>query len=204
MRKVRSVYYNVLTRFSEVTVPPGVGDFQLADRRIVEDMRRVKDGYPFLRMMTFEAGGRDAIGVPYTWRARKRGISKNRLNALIDQGLNGLVSFTTAPLRFGLYVGFGLSLLSIAYAVVTFIVSLLRYGELAAPGIPTLVVALFFFSGVQIFFMGLIGEYIIAIHGQVREKPVVLERERLNFKTAERATLPSSDGGSPREPPGPP
>jgi hypothetical protein len=95
----------VLTRFSEVKVPPGVGDFQLVDRRVVETMREVRDGYPFIRMMTFECGGR-AIGVPYTWRARKRGLSKNRFSALIDQAINGLVSFTSAPLRLGFMVGF--------------------------------------------------------------------------------------------------
>ena len=77
MRNLRQAYYRALTRFSEVKVPPGVGDFQLVDRRVIEAMRQVHDGYPFMRMMTFECGGR-AIGVPYTWRVRKKGRSKNR------------------------------------------------------------------------------------------------------------------------------
>lgn len=180
MRNVRGLYYRILTKFSEVTVPPGVGDFQLVDRRVVNAMREVKDAYPFMRMMTFECGGR-AVGVPYTWRARKRGFSKNRAAALVDQALNGLVSFTTAPLRLGLVFGFGLSILSMFFAVVHFVVGLVRFGEVAEPGIMTLIVALFFFSGVQLFFMGMIGEYILAIYNQVREKPVVFERERINF-----------------------
>jgi polyisoprenyl-phosphate glycosyltransferase len=108
MRTTRRFYYGILTRFSEVKVPPGVGDFQLADRRVVDAMQRIDDGYPFMRMMTFECGGR-SIGVPYTWRARKRGLSKNRLSALFDQGMSGLVSFTAAPLRFGLAAGFIIS-----------------------------------------------------------------------------------------------
>jgi hypothetical protein len=180
MRSIRHVYYRVLTRFSEVKVPPGVGDFQLVDRAVVERMRRVRDGYPFMRMMTFECGGR-AVGIPYTWRERKKGISKNRAVALIDQGLNGLVSFTSAPLRFGLFAGFIISLISIGYAVLNFLIGLFLYRRLAEPGILTLIVAMFFFGGVQLFFMGMIGEYILAIHGQVREKPVVFERERINF-----------------------
>ena len=180
MRSLRNAYYRMLTRFSEVKVPPGVGDFQLVDRRVVEAMREVRDGYPFLRMMTFECGGR-AIGVPYTWRARKRGLSKNRFSALIDQAINGLVSFTSAPLRFGLMVGFVLSALSIGYAIFNLIVGLILYRRIAEPGIITIIVALFFFGGVQLFFMGMIGEYILAIHGQVRSKPVVFERERINF-----------------------
>lgn len=180
MRGIRNAYYRLLTRFSEVNVPPGVGDFQLVDRRVVEAMRHVRDTYPFMRMMTFECGGR-AVGVPYTWRQRKKGFSKNRAGALIDQGLNGLVSFTTAPVRFGLLAGFLISALSIGYAVVNFVVGLLLYRQLAEPGIITLIVAMFFFGGVQLFFMGMIGEYVLAIYGQVREKPVVFERERVNF-----------------------
>jgi polyisoprenyl-phosphate glycosyltransferase len=180
MRGIRNAYYSLLTSFSEVKVPPGVGDFQLVDRRVVEAMRRVRDGYPFMRMMTFECGGR-AVGVPYTWRERKKGFSKNRASALIDQGLNGLVSFTTAPLRFGLFAGFVISVVSIGYSVINFLLGLIMYRRVADPGIITLIVAMFFFGGVQLFFMGMIGEYVLAIYGQVREKPVVFERERFNF-----------------------
>jgi glycosyltransferase involved in cell wall biosynthesis len=193
MRSIRNAYYRVLTRFSEIKVPPGVGDFQLVDRRVVEAMREVQDGYPFMRMMTFECGGR-AVGVPYTWRARKKGHSKNRTGALIDQALNGLVSFTTAPLRLGLFIGFVISFLSILYAIVNLIVGLVLYQRLTEPGIMTLIVAMFFFSGVQLFFIGLVGEYVLAIYGQVREKPVVFERERINFSSpSPREKQPSSE-----------
>ena len=180
MRKTRGLYYRMLTRFAEVSVPPGVGDFQLVDKRVLNAMRQVRDSYPFMRMMTFECGGK-AVGVPYTWRARAKGLSKNRLTALFDQGLNGLVSFTTAPLRLGLFAGFILSLLSLGYAFFNLILGFALRGNIAEPGIMTIIVALFFFGGVQLFFMGMIGEYILAIYGQVREKPAVFERERINF-----------------------
>jgi polyisoprenyl-phosphate glycosyltransferase len=192
LRSVRNLYYNALTSFSEVKVPPGVGDFQLADRRVVDAMRRVRDGYPFMRMMTFECGGR-SVGVPYVWKTRKKGLSKNRATALIDQGINGLVSFTTAPLRIGLALGFTIALASILLALVNLIIGLVRYGELAPPGIMTIIVALFFLGGVQLLFMGMIGEYVLAIYGQVREKPVVFERERINF--AGRVSSVSGAGG---------
>lgn len=180
MRSIRQVYYSLLTRFSGMEIPPGVGDFQLIDKRVVDSMRNIRDTYPFMRMMTFECGGK-AIGVRYTWRARKKGLSKNRALALIDQGMNGFTSFTTAPIRIGLAAGFLLAFLSIAYAVVTLVIGLLVNGRLAQPGIMTLIVALFFFGGAQLFFLGLIGEYVLAIYGQVRDKPVVFERERINF-----------------------
>lgn len=182
MRAVRSAYYHVLTQFSEVKISPGVGDFQLVDRRIVEAMRQIQDGAPFMRIMTFECGGR-SIGIPYTWRARKKGLSKNRISALIEQGLNGLVSFTTAPLRLGLFLGFFISFLSILFSIVNFFVALIYYQQITEPGIMTLIMAMFFFGGVQLFFMGMIGEYILAIHGQVRRKPIVFERDRINFDT---------------------
>jgi glycosyltransferase involved in cell wall biosynthesis len=185
MRNLRQVYYRILTRFSEVKVPLGVGDFQLVDRRVVDAMRQVRDGYPFMRMMTFECGGR-AVGIPYTWRARRKGRSKNRMSALIDQAINGIVSFTSAPLRLGLVMGFVISVLSIAYAFVNLLLGLILYRRIAEPGIITIIVALFFFGGVQLLFMGMIGEYVLAIYGQVRTKPVVFERERINFATTTR------------------
>ncbi len=182
MRSFRDAYYRLLIRFSEFKVPPGVGDFQLVDRRVVDAMHHVKDNYPFLRMMTFECGGR-SVGVPYHWRSRKKGVSKNRISALIDQGLNGLVSFTTAPLRLSLYIGFALASFSLVFSVFNLVIGLVRYQRITEPGIMTLIVAFFFFGGVQLFFMGVIGEYVLAIYGQVRERPVVFERERINFET---------------------
>ena len=199
MRMLRKLYYQILTRFAEVKIPPGVGDFQLVDRRVVDAIREVRDGYPFVRMMTFECGGR-AIGVPYTWRARKKGFTKNRFSGLLDQALNGLVSFTSAPLRFGLTIGFLLSALSIAYASVNFILGLILYRRIAEPGIVTLIVALFFFGGVQLFFMGMIGEYVLAIYGQVRSKPVVFERERINFDTLGGQRADTSRAADPATP----
>jgi hypothetical protein len=95
--------------------------------------------------------------------------------------MNGVTSFTTAPVRIGLMAGFALSFLSVGYAIVNLVLGLAFNGRLAEPGIMTLIVALFFFGGVQLFFVGLVGEYVLAIYGQVREKPLVFERERINF-----------------------
>jgi glycosyltransferase involved in cell wall biosynthesis len=179
MRTVRRAYYRLIAAASYIKVPPDVGDFQLIDRKVLAAMRRTRDAFPYIRMMTFEAGFR-AVGVNYHWQARKRGMSKNRFFNLVDEGLNGLITFTSAPLRLCLYTGVVISILAMLYALITVIYSLV-HGGVAQPGIATLIVALFFFSGVQLFFLGLLGEYIIAIYGQVREKPLVIERERLNF-----------------------
>jgi glycosyltransferase involved in cell wall biosynthesis len=179
MRSIRRAYYRLIAAVSNIKVPPDVGDFQLIDKKVLAAMRQTHDAFPYIRMMTFEAGFR-SVGVKYHWQARKRGMSKNRFFNLVDEGLNGLITFTSVPLRLCLYAGTIISILAMLYAVVTVIYAL-THGGMAQPGIATLIVALFFFSGVQLFFLGLLGEYIIAIYGQVRSKPMVIERERLNF-----------------------
>ncbi|MDR3376210.1 MAG: glycosyltransferase family 2 protein [Ancalomicrobiaceae bacterium] len=183
MRRVRAAYYAALTTFSELDVPMGVGDFQLVDRKVVEAMRQIRDAYPFMRMMTFECGFK-AVGVPYTWGARKRGFSKNNIARLVDQGINGLVTFTPAPLRLVLFVGGTIAALSLLFAAFNIIVGLIYYHELAPNGIMTIITALFFFGGIQLFAIGVVAEYLQAVYAQVRAKPIVFEAERINFAKA--------------------
>jgi glycosyltransferase involved in cell wall biosynthesis len=180
MRSVRKLYYQVISRLSYVDYPPNVGDYQLVDRKVIDAMKRIDDAQPFMRMMPFECGFR-AVGVAYRWRARQEGVSRNRFLQLIDQGLNGLISFSNAPVRLALWVGLAISGLSILYTIGVFLMTV--FGAVnAEAGIPTVIVALFFFGGLQLLFLGLIGEYIIAIFNQVRRRPIVFERERINFE----------------------
>ncbi len=183
LRNVRHVYYRTVSRFAQIKIPPDVGEFQLIDRVVVEALRQFDDYYPYIRGMIASCGFK-SIGVQYVWKARKKGVSKNRLFHLIDQGLNGIISFTRVPMRLCMLFGFLLSGLSILFALFALVYHLVDQGAVAPPGVPTLIVALFFFSGVQFFFLGVLGEYICAIHAQVRKRPLVIERERLNFASA--------------------
>ncbi len=176
----RRLYYRLVTQLADVSIPPDVGEFQLIDRRVVEALRRFDDYYPYIRGMIAACGFR-ATGIEYTWRARKKGLSKNRWYHLVDQGLNGLISFSNLPMRICMLAGLGLATASIAYALVQLFVNLIFLRQLVQPGIATLIVALFFFSGVQLLFLGVVGEYVAAIHAQVRRRPLVIERERVNF-----------------------
>jgi polyisoprenyl-phosphate glycosyltransferase len=180
MRSLRNTYYGVLTSLSELQVPRGVGDFQLVDRKVVEAMRSIDDSYPFMRMMTFECGFK-SVGVPYRWVERRKGMSSNSMIRLVDQGMNGLITFTLAPLRLVLFGGFVLATLAILYAIGNLGLGLFYYQTLAPPGTMTIITALFFFAGVQLFCLGILAEYILAIYAQVRRKPIVFERERVNF-----------------------
>jgi glycosyltransferase involved in cell wall biosynthesis len=185
MRNSRKLYYQVLSRLSYVDYPPNVGDFQLVDRKVVDSMKRIDDAQPFMRMMPFECGFR-SVGISYTWRARKHGISRNRFHQLIDQALNGLISFSNAPLRMALWTGFVIAAFSFIYTIGVFLMTLFGFVRSEA-GIPTVIVAVFFFGGVQLLFLGIIGEYIIAIFNQVRRRPLVFERERINFEESRPA-----------------
>ncbi|QDV35470.1 glycosyltransferase family 2 protein [Tautonia plasticadhaerens] len=180
LRLVRKVYYRMVSRFADITIPTDVSEFQLVDRVIIDALRRCDDHYPYIRGLIANCGFR-VVGVPYTWRARRKGFSKNRLYHLIDQGLNGLISFTNVPMRLCMFVGLLASGFSLLAALATLIIHLARFREVAPPGIPTLIVAVFFFSGLQLFFFGVLGEYIASIHFQVRKRPLVIERERINF-----------------------
>ena len=185
MRAIRKVYYRSVSRLAGIDIPLDVGEFQLIDRKVLQALLGHEDYYPYIRGMIANCGFRTK-GVPYVWRARRKGFSKNRLYHLVDQGLNGLISFTNLPMRFAMFTGFGIAALSFVYALFTMAANLVTHGSLTVPGIPTLIVALFFFGGVQLMFLGIIGEYVSAIHFQVRKRPLVVERERINLDDAAR------------------
>lgn len=186
LRVCRRIFYRIVSTLSEFDIPENVGEFQLIDRKVWEVVVSHYDQYPYIRGIIASAGFRRLI-LPYTWRARKRGISKNNALRLIDQGMNGIFSFTSAPLRFSVFLGFGVAALAVLYAIVTVVLGLFIPG-LAPHGTLTIIVALFFFSGVQLTFIGVLGEYITAIHAQVRRGPIVVERERINIEEPPQPT----------------
>jgi polyisoprenyl-phosphate glycosyltransferase len=181
IRSCRKIYYRLVNGLAGIDIPLDTAEFQLLDRQVVNALLKFNDHYPYIRGMIANVGFRgQAKAIPYQWQARARGMSKNRLYNLLDQGLNGIVSFTNVPMRLAVIAGFALACIALIYALIQFVINLL-YKGLSEPGIPTLIIALFFFSGVQLIFIGLLGEYVGAIHSQVRQGAVVIERERINF-----------------------
>jgi len=179
LRSMRKAYYRLLSRLTYVDYPVDVGDFQLVDRKVHRAMMQVQDAQPFMRLMTFDAGFK-SIGVSYTWRRRKHGLSRNGLRLMFGQGMNGIINYSGAPLRVALLIGLAVAALSLFYSFSLLVLTLT--GAIEPPqGIATIIVAIFFFGGVQLFFLGVIGEYILAIFNQVRRRPLVVERERINF-----------------------
>jgi len=184
MSTIRKIYYRVVARLANVDLPKDVGEFQLVDKVVIQALRQFEDYHPYLRGMVASCGFKTA-GIDFVWKKRERGKSKAHWYGLIDIGLNGIISFTNVPLRICLFFGFLLAAASILFAFVSLFIAVFQrlvYGVQLAPAVmPTLIVAIFFFSGVQLFFLGLLGEYIAAIHSQVRKRPLVIEKERINF-----------------------
>ena len=187
LRTCRRLFYRIVNRLSSFEIPENVGEFQLIDRKVWEVVIRHQNHYPYVRGIIASTGFRRII-LPYVWKARRRGISKNNLFALIDQALNGIFTFSDMPIRICSLAGFGIALLSVLYASFAFIVGLLGLHP-ASAGTHTVIVALFFLSGVQLTFIGILGEYVAAIHAQVRRGPVVVERERINIARPQAPTI---------------
>lgn len=185
LRACRGIFYRIVNTLSDIDIPLNVGEFQLVDRKVWQALVQHDDHYPYIRGLIASVGFRRVI-IPYTWKSRKAGISKNNLPRLIDQALNGIFSFTNAPLRLCSFIGFGLAGLCLLYALGATIAYLIN-PQMAPRGISTLIVSLFFLSGVQLAFIGILGEYVTSIHAQVRRGPMVVEREKINIPPAQAA-----------------
>ena len=180
MRMARGIYYRIIKKFAAAVIPLNSGEFLLADKKVIDSILAVDDQYPYIRGLIAQTGVK-STSVSYTWVKRERGQSKNNFISLIDQAINGFVSTSRVPARLALLGGFILSFLGVAYALFTIIMVLTSSGS-APVGIPTIIVGIFLMGGVQLLFLGLIGEYILSIHGQVRRTPPMFEVERINFK----------------------
>lgn len=183
LRRARWLYYRLVAWTTDVDLPVDTGEFQLIDRSVADKIIRVDDYYPYIRGLIAQCSQR-SIGVEYTWQTRRHGTSKHRLYHLIDQALNGFVSTSNVPMRLSIFLGFALAFVSIIYALVQLVITVILFGT-APPGMPTLIVGLFFFSGVQLLFMGIMGEYIAAIHSQVRRGPILNDALRINFESSD-------------------
>lgn len=192
LRVCRGIFYRIVRGLSDIDIPVNVGEFQLIDRKVWEAVVSHDDHYPYIRGIIASVGFRRVI-VPYTWAARHAGISKNNLPRLVDQALNGIFSFTNAPMRLCTFVGVAMALLCLLYSTVS-VALYLVWPHMAPRGIMTLIVALFFLSGVQLAFLGILGEYVTSIHAQVRKRPLVVERELLNLPAQDSDAVGGTHG----------
>lgn len=176
---LRRLYYATIGRIADVKLIPHYTGFGLYDREVIESFRRIDDPYPYFRGLVADMGYRHTE-VPYTQPTRKRGITKNNFYSLYDMAMLGITSHSKVPLRLATMAGFGLSAVSLLIAFGYLMLKLFRWEEMSF-GIAPILIGFFFFASVQLFFIGLLGEYILQIHTQVQKRPLVVERERINL-----------------------
>jgi glycosyltransferase involved in cell wall biosynthesis len=179
MFQVRCAYYWLLAGCSETPQIRNFTGFGLYDRRVVDAIKKFNEPYPYFRGLISEIGFK-RIEVPFTQAARQHGKTKNNFFTLYDMAMTGFVNHTKLPLRLAAFSGFVLAFLSLLVAVGYFVYKLL-FWQTFSLGLAPIVIGLFFFSSVQLIFIGIIGEYIGAIWTQVKNKPLVIEDERINF-----------------------
>lgn len=176
---LRKAYYRFLDGISDITLLPDSTGFGLYDSVVLDDLRQIADPYPYLRGLICELGY-DIKTIPFTQPRRLRGISKNNFYSLYDIAVLGIVSHSKVPIRLAAFFGFLFGALSILMAL-SFLVFKLMFWDSFPLGIAPVVIGLFFLFGIQMFFVGVLGEYIASIHTYVQRRPVVVEKERVNF-----------------------
>lgn len=179
MFAVRKIYYDLIKKFSDVEQIKNFTGFGLYDRKFIDVLRTLHDPYPYFRGMVTELGW-DRAEVPYVQPARKRGKTSNNFYSLYDLAMLGFVNHSKIPLRLASFIGFGMSVISFLVGAGYLVYKLLFWSRFQA-GLAPLTIGIFFFSSIQLFFIGVVGEYIGAIHTQVRQRPLVIEKERINF-----------------------
>ncbi len=176
---VRKLYYRLICRIADVKMTDNFTGFGLYDREVIEIVRKLDDPYPYFRGIIAEIGF-EVTAIPYTQQRRVRGITKNNFYTLYDLAMLGITSHSKVPIRLATMAGFALSLASLLISLSYLALKLVFWDKFEFGQAPVLI-GLFFFSSVQLFFIGLIGEYVASIHTQVMKRPLVVEKERINF-----------------------
>ena len=179
MRFLRTCYYKIIKKMSDVEQIEHFTGFALYDRSFIEVLRKLDDPTPFLRGIVAELGS-ERKDIIYEQQKRKAGKTKNNFYALYDAAMLSFTSYTKIGLRIATFLGVFIGIVSLIIGVIYLILKLLFWDNFSAGTVPILI-GVFFFGALQLFFIGLIGEYIMAINTRVMKRPLVVEDKRINF-----------------------
>ncbi len=177
---LRSLYYKLIKKFSDVEQIEHFTGFGLYDKEFIEVLRSLEDPNPYLRGIVAELGF-DRKEIPFVQPKRERGKSSNNWYRLYDAGMLGITSYTKIGLRMATILGFFLSFVCVIIAIVYLILKLCMWNSFQA-GMAPLLIGVFLLGGIQIFFIGFLGEYILNMNQRLMHRPLVVVEERLNFK----------------------
>ena len=176
---LRTIYYRVARRLSDVPLIENFTGFGIYDRVVVEALREINDPYPYFRGQIADLGYQRAE-IEFTQPRRKRGVTKNNFYTLYDIAMLGLTGYTKVPLRIATMFGVLSAVISFLIGLIYLIYKLIFWYQFSLGSAP-LLIGLFFLGSVQLMFLGIVGEYIGAIYTQVVHRPLVIEKERINF-----------------------
>lgn len=176
---IRRSYYQILDAIAEFPIVKDATGFGLYDRDVLDKVREINDPHPFFRGLICELGF-PIKTIPFNQPRRMQGISKNNAYALYDIAMLGIVNHSVVPIRLAAMLGFMIGLLSILIAVVFLILKIFMWDTFPI-GVAPIVIGMFLMFGIVLLFIGILGEYIASIHTYVRHRPIVVERERINF-----------------------
>lgn len=195
MYALRGVYYWLFNKLSEVEHIRQFTGFGLYDRSFMNILREIQDPIPYFRGIVAEYA-KERKEIPYTQPKRARGKSSNNLYSLYDIGITGLTTYSKALMRLAILAGGLCAGLSFLVALIYFVYKLLHWNTFSA-GVAPLVIGMFLLGGIQLIFIGIMGEYILCINERTKNRPLVVEECRLNFedeKTPEPAATGSMEG----------
>ena len=172
------MFYRLMRRLTNVDLPTDVGDFKLIDKKIVEQLNRIRETNRFLRGLIGWVGFSHAV-VIFDRDTRSSGTTKYSLAKMINLALNGILSFTRVPLRLATGLGFCISLMSFFMALWAFFI---KYQSDPIPGWTSLIISIFFLGGVQLLALGIMGEYLGRIYEEVKQRPLFIVSEELGFE----------------------
>lgn len=181
MRFLRSCYYKAIRKMSDVEQIEHFTGFGLYDKSFVEVLRNLDDPTPFLRGIVAELGFKRKE-IPYQQQKRAAGKTHNNWATLYDAAMLSFTSYTKVGLRVATIIGFMFSAVSLVVALVYLVLKLVFWDRFVAGTIPILL-AVCILGSIQIFFIGLLGEYVLSINKRIMKRPLVIEEERLNFET---------------------
>lgn len=179
MYTLRSIYYKLVKKFSDVEQIEHFTGFGLYDRAFIEVLKKLDDPAPFLRGIVAELGWKRK-DIEYVQQQRKSGKSKNNLYTLYDYAMLSVTSYTKIGIRLAVFLGAIAGFFSVVVGVLYLILKLMYWNKFPAGTAPMLI-GMMFLGAVQLFFIGMIGEYILTINARLMKRPLVIEEKRINF-----------------------
>jgi glycosyltransferase involved in cell wall biosynthesis len=178
-RNTAGLFYKFFNKISDIKIPENVGDYRLMDKKVVDAIKQLPEKDRFMKGL-FCWPGFKSTTVEFSRQNRSQGTTKFNYWKLWNFALSGITSFSTAPIRLGVYLGLSVSAFAFIYGVII-IAKTLIYGA-DSPGYASLMTVVLFVGGIQLFFLGLMGEYLGRIYKEVKNRPIYYTAEQIGFQ----------------------